>query len=65
MKKNREMDRGFLISSMLNIFFLLGLVFMIQLENLYVLIPYAVVMSINSMYLVVKATQNWKKDSDI
>ncbi|EFV88780.1 hypothetical protein [Staphylococcus epidermidis] len=65
MKKNTEMDRGYLISSMLNIIFLFGLIFISQLENLYVLIPYAIVMSINAIYLLVKASQKGKNDSDI
>ncbi|RIL61728.1 hypothetical protein BUY70_01600 [Staphylococcus epidermidis] len=65
MKKNTELDRGYLISSMLNIIFLFGLIFISQLENLYVLIPYAIVMSINAIYLVVKSSQKWKNDSEI
>ena len=65
LKKNTEMDRGYLISSMLNIIFLFGLIFISQLENLYVLIPYAIVMSINAIYLLVKASQKGKNDLDI
>ena len=36
-------------------FILVGLTFLIQLENLYILIPYTILTFINAVYLVVRA----------
>lgn len=55
LKINPELDTNFLISIWLNILFLFGLIFITQLENLVVLIPYVLVMGVNSIYLVIKA----------
>lgn len=53
------LDKGYFISTLLNAFFLLGLTFMFQTENLFLLIPYIAVMMINAIYLVVKSGKNW------
>ena len=45
----------FIMSSVLNILFLAGLTFIVQLENLYILIPYTILTFINAVYLVVRA----------
>ena len=55
MNKNTVLDKGYVIATILNGFFLLGLTFIFGLENLYILIPYAILMGINAVYLVVKA----------
>lgn len=55
LKINSELDTNFLISIWLNILFLFGLIFITQLENLFVLIPYVLVMGVNSIYIVIKA----------
>ncbi|KKI64873.1 hypothetical protein UF66_2056 [Staphylococcus cohnii subsp. cohnii] len=55
MKINPELDTNFFISIWLNILFLFGLIFITKLENLFVLIPYVLVMGVNSIYLVIKA----------
>ncbi|MGX0141621.1 hypothetical protein ACUXLJ_002258 [Staphylococcus hominis] len=44
----------FIMSSVLNILFLAGLTFIVQLENLYILIPYTILTFTNAVYLVVK-----------
>ncbi len=43
------------MSTVLNILFLAGLTFLVQSENLYILIPYTILIFINAVYLVVKA----------
>ncbi|TYD31710.1 hypothetical protein CEK63_20770 [Xanthomonas sontii] len=53
MDKNTVLDKGYFIATILNVFFLLGLTFISSLENLYILIPYAILMLINAIYLVV------------
>ena len=45
----------FIMSTVLNILFLVGLTFLVQSENLYILIPYTILTFINAVYLVVKA----------
>ncbi|MGW7925065.1 hypothetical protein [Staphylococcus xylosus] len=55
LKNNDELDRGFIISTMLNVFFMLGLIFIMRLDNLYILIPYVLIIGINAIYLVVKS----------
>ena len=50
-----ELDITFIMSTILNILFLVGLTFLIQLENLYILIPYTILTFINAVYLVVRA----------
>lgn len=52
--KNTVLDKGYFIATILNVFFLLGLTFISRLENLYILIPYTILMVINAIYLVVK-----------
>ena len=49
-----ELDITFIMSTILNILFLVGLTFLIQLENLYILIPYTILTFINAVYLVVR-----------
>ena len=55
MNKNNEFDMTFILSTVLNILFLAGLTFLVQSENLYILIPYTILTFINAVYLVVKA----------
>ena len=55
MNKNTVLDKGYVIATILNVFFLIGLTFISGLENLYILIPYVILMGINAVYLVVKA----------
>ena len=50
-----ELDITFIMSTILNILFLVGLTFLVQLENLYILIPYTILIFINAVYLVVRA----------
>ncbi|PKI12167.1 hypothetical protein [Staphylococcus shinii] len=57
MKINDKLDKGYFISTYLNVFFLLGLFFITQSENLFILIPYVLLMGINAVYLVVKSTK--------
>ena len=64
MNKNTVLDKGFVIASVLNILFLMGLVF-ISFENLYVLIPYVILMGINAIYLFVKTVKVNKNKSEI
>ncbi|WP_105846921.1 hypothetical protein [Staphylococcus aureus] len=62
MNKNTVLDEGYVIATILNVFFLLGLIFIYHLENLYILIPYVILMGINAIYLVVKV-MNFKKNN--
>lgn len=55
LKKNDELDQGFIISTVLNVFFMLGLIFIMRLENLFILIPYVLIMMVNAIYLVTKS----------
>ena len=55
LNKKDELDIPFIMSTVLNILFLVGLTFLVQLENLYILIPYTILTFINAVYLVVKA----------
>ena len=55
MNKKNEFDMTLIISTVLNILFLVGLHFLVQSENLYILIPYTILTFINAVYLVVKA----------
>ncbi|KYH15055.1 hypothetical protein [Staphylococcus kloosii] len=57
MKITPELDNAYFISTLLNIFFLLGLIFIMKLDNLFILIPYAIVMVLNAIYLVIKAAK--------
>jgi hypothetical protein len=43
------------MSTVLNVYFLVGLTFLVQLENLYILIPYTILVFINTVYLTVRA----------
>ena len=65
MDKNTVLDKGYFIATILNVFFLLGLTFISSLENLYILIPYAILMLINAIYLVVKAGKTNRDKSKI
>ncbi|WP_436855227.1 hypothetical protein [Staphylococcus caeli] len=60
-----EFDNGYFISTILNVFLLLGLIFIMKTENLFILIPYVVIMCINAGYLVAKAMKINNKESDI
>ena len=55
MNKKNDFDITFIMSTVLNILFLAGLTFLVQSENLYILIPYTILIFINAVYLVVKA----------
>lgn len=55
MNKKNEFDMTFIMSTVLNILFLFGLSFLVQLENLYILIPYTILGCINAVYLFVRA----------
>lgn len=55
LNKKDELDIPFIMSTVLNILFLVGLTFLVQLENLYILIPYTILIFINAVYLVVRA----------
>lgn len=55
LNKKDELDITFIMSTILNILFLVGLTFLVQLENLYILIPYTILIFINAVYLVVRA----------
>lgn len=65
LNKNTVLDKGYVIATILNVFFLLGLTFISGLENLYILIPYAILMGINAVYLVVKAIKINENNSEI
>ena len=55
MNKKNELDTTFIMSTVLNVLFLVGLTFLVQLENLYILIPYTILIFINAVYLTVRA----------
>ncbi|HDD7100372.1 TPA: hypothetical protein PBH89_002835, partial [Staphylococcus aureus] len=55
MNKKNELDIAFIMSTVLNVLFLVGLTFLVQLENLYILIPYTILGFINAVYLTVRA----------
>lgn len=65
MKDNNTKDMGFLISTILNVFLLVGLIFIYQFDNLTLTIIYTVVMGINAIYLLVKTRNSWKDRNDI
>ncbi|RIN38449.1 hypothetical protein [Staphylococcus succinus] len=65
MKDNNTKDMGFLISTILNVFLLVGLIFIYQFDNLTLTIIYTVVMGINAIYLLVKTRNSWKDRDDI
>lgn len=65
MKDNNTKDMGFLISTILNVFLLVGLIFIYQFDNLTLTIIYTVVMGINAIYLLVKSRNSWKDRDDI
>lgn len=55
MNKKNELDIAFIMSTVLNVLFLVELTFLVQLENLYILIPYTILGFINAVYLTVRA----------
>lgn len=55
LKKNNELDQRFIIATTLNVFFMVGLTLIAKTENLFILIPYVIIMFINAVYLVAKA----------
>lgn len=65
MKDNNTKDMRFLISTILNVFLLVGLIFIYQFDNLTLTIIYTVVMGINAIYLLVKTRNSWKDRDDI
>lgn len=65
MKDNNIKGMGFLISTILNVFLLVGLIFIYQFDNLTLTIIYTVVMGINAIYLLVKTRNSWKDRDDI
>ncbi|PAI53341.1 hypothetical protein APW68_15680 (plasmid) [Staphylococcus aureus] len=46
MNKDTVLDKGYVIATILNVFFLLGLIFISHFENLYILILYVILMGI-------------------
>ncbi|OLN73842.1 hypothetical protein APX00_13900 (plasmid) [Staphylococcus aureus] len=42
MNKDTVLDKGYVIATILNVFFLLGLIFISHFENLYILILYVI-----------------------
>lgn len=48
------MNNGFYLAAILNVFFILGMIFVNEIDNLYLSIIWAIVMLVNSIYLVVK-----------
>ncbi len=62
LNKDTVLDKGYVIATILNVFFLLGLIFISHFENLYILILYVILMGINAIYLVVKVL-NFKKNN--
>ncbi|WP_436963151.1 hypothetical protein [Staphylococcus xylosus] len=65
MNENTVLDKGYFIATILNVFFLIGLFFINSWENLYIIIPYVIVMGLNAVYLVVKATKINENKSSI
>ncbi|MCI2848386.1 hypothetical protein [Staphylococcus hominis] len=63
MNEKEELDITFIMSTILNILFLVGLTFLVQLENIYILIPYTILIFINAVYLVVRAINITKNKS--
>lgn len=59
-----ELDNGYFIATILNVFLLFGLTFIMKTENLFILIPYTLIMCINAIYLVAKAMKIKNKESD-
>ncbi|MEX6346892.1 MULTISPECIES: hypothetical protein [Staphylococcus] len=55
MKTKDELDQGFIISTVLNVFFMLGLIFIMRLDNLFILILYVLIIGVNAIYLVMKS----------
>lgn len=55
LNKKNELDTAFIMSTVLNVLFLVGLTFLVQSENLYILIPYTILVFINAVYLTVRA----------
>ncbi|WP_436860208.1 hypothetical protein [Staphylococcus caeli] len=64
LKIKPELDKGYFIATILNVFFLLGLIFIMKTENLFILIPYVIIMCINAGYLVAKAMKIKNNESD-
>ncbi len=65
LNENTVLDKGYFIATILNVFFLIGLFFINSWENLYIIIPYVIVMGLNAVYLVVKATKINENKSSI
>lgn len=55
MNKKKELDIAFIMSNVLNVLFLVGLIFLVQSENLYILIAYIILGFINAVYLTVRS----------
>lgn len=64
LKKNDELDQGFIIATMLNVFLMLGLIFIMRLENLFILITYVLIVMVNAIYLVTKSMKIRNKRSN-
>nr|WP_267837975.1 hypothetical protein [Staphylococcus aureus] len=61
--KNTVLDEGYVIATILNVFFFTWINFLYLIwKNLYILIPYVILMGINAIYLVVKV-MNFKKNN--
>ncbi|KFE42401.1 hypothetical protein SAGN_04020 [Staphylococcus agnetis] len=65
MKVNPELDGFYYLSLWLNIALIIGVPFVYQLENMFILIPYVVLLVLNSIYQVIKANKIRKNKSNL
>ncbi|MCE5153254.1 hypothetical protein BU586_10680 [Staphylococcus agnetis] len=65
MKINPELDGFYYLSLWLNIALIIGVPFVYQLENMFILIPYVVLFILNSIYQVIKAIKINKNKSNL
>lgn len=65
MKINPELDGFYFLSLWLNIGLLIGVPFVHQLDNMFILIPYVVLFILNSIYQVIKAIKIKKNKSNL
>ncbi|PHK48571.1 hypothetical protein [Staphylococcus edaphicus] len=61
MKKVNSFGTGFYIASFLNIFLLIGLVFIVQSENLIITMIWTLLSFVNAVYLLVNVLNNNRK----
>ncbi|MCY7731971.1 hypothetical protein MHY86_09710 [Aerococcus urinaeequi] len=55
MKAKSKNDIGLIMSSVLNVFFLIGLSFISRTENIYLVMLYISLMIINAIYLIISS----------